>query len=227
MIKYLFISLFCLQAIVARADVYVILYATLDGYTGHSAIAIEAYDIAISDSMHEGKKVFYEDTISNGKVHYFDLWTTQKSFRFPYLNKDYDALYHAYPSLGQSFSIQELFYKGLPDGMIARRFDGLIKIKSSKAQDFRLISKLREKVAENKAYNLFSYNCSDFVIDALEIMDQRKIRAREFFIYRLSNTPNKLFRKLSKMEGSKVILDPKKKAKGNFIVHRILKKPQN
>src|ERR1044071_162622 len=66
-IKWLLLQLFVqLFGVTACCNVYIVIYATADGRTGHAGIAIDNYQVHIL-----GDK---EDTVADGTLTYFDLW---------------------------------------------------------------------------------------------------------------------------------------------------------
>ena len=206
------------------ADIYVVIYATVDGQTGHAALAIDDYDIIVKDTIIDGQKEYITDTVTNGGIIYFDLSAADGNIKFSNMNKEHEPLYHKYPENGKRLTIKELYFEGLPTKKVERRFDGLIRIKSDQLTDYQLTNYMNHLIDKKQPYHLFKYNCTDFVIDALELIYDEKIRAKEFFLINNSNTPNKLFRKLQRLGKTKVLLDPKDKVKGSFFCQRILKK---
>lgn len=211
-----------LYAFTARADIHVIIYATCGGKTGHAGIAVDDYQIKISEVRTGGKTAYRKDTVATGFVQYFDLWPTNDEYKVSY-DKDVEATYYRLPSnrWKRLLSVRTLAEEGLPhkEGYPC---DGIITLPNSKAGDLELAAYLERKRDAGRPFNAMRYNCCDFVSEAIAFAARRQVFAKELVYKQLISTPNRLFRELRTWDGAQVVKDPGKKVDGSFFQERIL-----
>ncbi len=222
--------LFCLCLLMAgklRAgcdDIYIVVYITQDGVTGHVGIAVENYDILVRDVRKGDKTVSLEDTVSNGTLTFFDLWP-QKDLHIGHFNKNTAPQYFRLPrsSSEEKITVESILNKGLPH-RYRLPCDGMLRIASTPAQDFQLKTFIEALPQKKPNYNSRRYNCADFVLLCLRRHFGVSIRAKEFIPLSWVSTPNRLYRQCSRALPVTVIRDPGPKVKRSFFRERVLKK---
>jgi len=219
MILYILI-LVC--ACIARCSghVYVVIYATLNGKTGHAGIAIDNYDIITSGAV--------EDTVANGTLTYFDLWPSKDDFGLFSFSTDQDAVYYKLPNAiwSDPITLVLLYDLGIPHREDYPA-DAILKFKTRPYQDFLLRRHLEQVMEEKKVFNPRFYNCTDFVNEALALIRGAKLKVREFIPFSFTSTPNKLCRKLMNLPETIVIKSPGDRINGSFFRERVLEKKKN
>ena len=208
----------------APDDVYVVIYATHDGKTGHAGIAVDKYEVRIYDCSSCPGGVRY-DTVKTGELYYFDFWPGDVDYDKSKVFDNVKGLYYRLPESSSERAItpRVLLQKGVPHELRAP-CDGLLKIKSSPLQDAKLKAFLDRKMIRNRQFNAVDYNCTDFVEQALEYLLHTNIDADEWMFLTVSaTTPNKLYRELIKRRDVIVLKSPGKKINGSFFDERIIK----
>ncbi len=203
-------------------NAYVIIYATHNGKTGHAGIAIDNYNIIVTDDG--------TDTVSTGTVSYYDLWPSDDDFGLFSYSKPQEALFYSLPNAiwSQSLSVESLSRLGIPhrEGYPP---DAVLKISTSSKDDFRLTRFIREVIDSKNEFNPRFYNCTDFVSDAVAFLTGKKFRAKEFIPFSFTSTPNKLYKRLIHLECVEVLKSPQHSIRRSFVRERVLKrkKPSN
>ena len=212
----------------AKADVYVIIYATIDGKTGHAGIAIDNYDIVANDSLVDGKMITTYDSIPNGTVTYFDLWPKEDNMEMFRMGKDVDGLYYTLPNhqFPITLTLNTFYYQGIPkyDGLPA---DALVAINTLPAQDFDLENFIEQIIESAKPFNIRYFNCTDFVEISLEHLLNTELTPDEFIPFMYSSTPNQLYKELNKLNTAgtadiEILKDPGQKVSGSFFLERVI-----
>ena len=198
-----------------RSHVYVVIYATLDGKTGHAGIAIDNYDIITSDCA--------DDTVTNGTLTYFDLWPSDDDFGLFSFSKNQKAVYYKLPNAiwSEPITIGLLYDKGLPHREDYPA-DAILKIKTRPARDFALRRHLDNVMREKTMFNPRFYNCTDFVNDGVSFILERALKVSEFIPFSFTATPNKMCRQLMALDEVVVIKSPQERVKGSFFRERVL-----
>lgn len=204
------------------ADVYVITYATHNGKTGHTAIALDNYEMFNYEKTIDNQVVSRYDTVKTHKLTYFDLWPKEdsKTTILRTLPPEYNLLPKS--SSEPSITIETLMKKGLPhrQGYLA---DGILRIKTSPNQDFVLKNYIKKLIDEAKPFNTRTYNCTDFSIEAVNFLTGWNVVAKEFIPMHRSNTPNKFYKVLVKNYKVEIVQNAGKKTNGSFIRERVIK----
>ncbi|WEK35045.1 MAG: hypothetical protein P0Y53_21360 [Candidatus Pseudobacter hemicellulosilyticus] len=198
------------------ANTYIVIYATLNGRTGHAGIAIDNYQV---QRLSNGKI----DTVRDGTLTYYDLWPAEDDFSLARLTKDQPAQFYKLPSSiwPSAITPASLFDAGIPH----REFypcDGLLMLRSAAAADYRLKLYLNEVIRSGRPFNARFYNCCDFVADAVRELTGADINAKEVILFGNSSTPNKLCRQLMTQPGTVVLKAPGDRIKGSFLEHKLL-----
>ncbi|MCU0459074.1 MAG: hypothetical protein MUE37_08300 [Bacteroidales bacterium] len=205
------------------SDVYFLTYATEDGKTGHSAIAVENYTIHVTDLYMNGIIRHRYDTLKTGTLTYFDFWPEEDHFSIVNVGKDTKARYNRLPGASYNKEITLWYLKnhGVPH---IRNYpcDGILVYNTKPFEDYALVHFMDSIIGLNKPFNVRKFNCSDFVLCGASYVTGRKITAREFIPFSFSTTPNRLYRKLSRIAGMEVQVDPGPKVKGLFFKERII-----
>lgn len=216
-INILFAVNLALQA--RPADVYLVIYATWNGHTGHAGIAMDTYKIVVRQKGN----VEVQDTVATGKLVYFDLWPLQDNFAL-YSGRDVSPHYFRLPMSSSEAPITpaSLMNSGIPhrEGYAC---DGLIRIKASPTQTEALVRFLDQQMELQKPFNTISYNCADFAEKALEYVIHSDIQADEEVFLFQSTTPNRLYQVCAGLPQVTVLKDPGTKVNGSFVSERILR----
>ncbi len=221
-----FVTCWCIPVLKAAAlpgHVYIIIYATHDGKSGHAGIAVDKYDIRVLDCKTCPEGVRY-DTVRNGALLYFDLWPEKDRFNKERLIENTQPHYFRLPASSAEPAITpvSLIINGIPheEGYPC---DGLLKITTTPARDYQMVRFLDSLIAENRLFNAWTFNCADFVNLAVEHLLGQKIEADERIAWTWATTPNRLCKALMKIPEVKVIKDPGSLINGFFFEERILK----
>jgi len=215
----------CLAIQLQAKDIYVILFATYNGQTGHIGLAVDNYNIYISENENNTSEY---DTLSNATLTYFDFWPATDDFDKIRVNIPVEGRFEKVP--GASYEPDLTLYKlyksslyGLLDHIGYEQTDGILRISTSPAIDYQLYQVLDSISTSERAFSVREYNCADFVEECIETVLSLDIYADEFIPYSFSTTPNKLFRKLKALPRALIIKDPGKKAEGSFWREKLVK----
>jgi len=201
----------------AVGNVYVVIYATIDGKTGHAGIAVDNYRIQTINGR--------TDTVADGTLTYYDLWPEQDDFRLFHISTNRSGKFYKLPNAiwPGEITLNSLYDNGIPH----REYypcDGLLMMRTGAMEDHSLKIYLDWIMQCGRSFNARYYNCSDFVLQAINKVTGQHIRAKEFIPLTFSTTPNKLCRKLMKRGDVTVLKSPGKKIKGSFFRERVLKR---
>lgn len=202
-------------------DIYILLFATHNGKTGHIGLAIDNYEIHIKDGTNQ--QVLY-DTVRTNTLTYYDLWPLQEDFDKTNVDAFVKAQYYKFPSASWQGSIRvaDLYYRKISPGNDTP-CDGLLKLTNSAAKDLSLHHHLDKIIEQNAPFHVRQNNCADFVENAIEFILGTDIKADEFIPFAFSTTPNRLFKCLVELKHSKMLKDPGKKVNGSFWQEKIIK----
>lgn len=211
-----FIILVCGGFAKCNANVYVIIYATLDGKTGHAGLAVDNYKILSFDQR--------VDTVSDGTVTYYDLWPSNDDFGFFSYSKPQPALYYKLPNAiwSKSLTLDALYYEGIPH---RERYppDAIFKIASSFGEDHKLNLEIESITQKRTQFVPRFYNCTDFVNEVLKTILGRKLRVKEFIPFSFTSTPNKLCARLMEREDVSALKAPQFGMR-SFLRERVMKR---
>jgi hypothetical protein len=207
----------------ASCDVYFFTYATKDGKTGHSALAVDNYTIYVHDRFINGTLVYNYDTVKTGTLTYFDFWPQKDHFSFGNVGKDTEAKYNRLPvaSYDKDLTLEYILENGIPH-IKNYPFDGALRLKTLPDEDNKLVHFMDSLIRLNMPFNVRRYNCSDFVLAGANFIMKKSIRVNEFIPFAFSTTPNKLYRKLSNIAEIQIIKDPGNEIKGSFFKERVI-----
>jgi len=221
--KLILLTTLSMQSLPGSCDVYFVTYATKDGRTGHSGLAVDNYDIYVRDIASGSAVIHNYDTVKKGTLTYFDFWPEKDHFSIRNVGKDTRARYNKLPaaSYDKEITLGYLINYGVPH---IKNFpcDGILRLETDPYEDFKLIHFMDSLIAINKPFNVRKYNCSDFILSGACYITDRKIRAKEFIPFSFSTTPNRLFKKLRALTETDVIVDPGKKVNGLFFKERVV-----
>lgn len=207
----------------APCNVYFFTYATRNGRTGHSALAVENYTIYVNDRIVNNTIVHEYDTIKTGNLTYFDFWPEKDYFSIRNVGKNTVAKYNRLPSASYDMEITLDYIKrnGIPH-IHNYPCDGILMLKTKPVDDYRLVRFMDSIIRINRPFNVRKFNCSDFVLSGASFITKAKIRAKEFIPFSFSTTPNRLYKKLSRLAGIQVIIDAGDRVRGKFFKERVL-----
>ncbi len=205
-------------------DIYIVIYATQEGFTGHAGIAVDNYDIFVIDEWVDGQLKVKYDTVANGTLTYFDMFGPQ-DIRWEQFKDNLQAHYNKLPksSAEEKITPTYLVTRGLPH-KYNTPCDALLRITTNALADFELIDKIELITRKNKYFNPSFFNCTDFVLECLKAHDGRSLDARENMIFAKASTPNQLYHELIKQDNIKVIKKPGESIDASFFKEIIFKK---
>lgn len=208
----------------ASGNVYFITYATRNGNTGHSALAVDNYAVYVRDVSVNNTFFHRYDTVKTGALTYFDFWPEKDFFSIRSIGRDTKAKYNRLPaaSYADDITLEKIIRYGIPH-IKNYPCDGILSFETRPEKDFKMIAFMDSVIRLGRPFNARRYNCSDFVLLGAMHLTERKIRAKEFIPFSFSTTPNRLYKKLSRIPGIKVIVDPGIKVNGMFFRERILR----
>lgn len=104
----------CIQTILS--NVYVVIYATIDGKTGHAGLAIDKYNILVYDINNDKSGYYKYDTVKIGSLCYFDLWPEIDHFGVFTTGKNIKPIYYKLPqsTFNEDLTVNTFYYKGIP-----------------------------------------------------------------------------------------------------------------
>jgi hypothetical protein len=207
----------------ARADVYVVIYATTQSKTGHAGIAVDRYEIQKTDAVAGGVRTERADTVRTGKLTYYDMWPKDDVIPRALTFREVEPQYYRLPggSSEREITVQSLETRGVPhkEGYPC---DGLIRIRTRPAADFALGRYLDRQLDLKKPFDAWRFNCVDFVLLALKPVLGTKLDAREPVLVRRAATPNRLYRALRALAGIEVVKNADQVTRGSFLEERVL-----
>jgi hypothetical protein len=171
----------CIRNSSGACNVYFITYATRNGNTGHSALAVDNYDIYVHDSIVNGTLIHKYDTVRTGTLTYFDFWPEEDHFSIRNVGKDTEARYNRLPaaSYDKEITLENIVNEGIPH-IKNYPCDGILLFKTRPCQDYELVCFMDSIIKVNRPFNVRSFNCSDFVLSGASHVTGRKISAKEF-----------------------------------------------
>jgi hypothetical protein len=203
-------------------DVYVVIYATYHGKTGHAGIAVDRYKIIYRDIPAGNRSVVKKDTILTGGLVYYDFWPETDSFNISLASKDIPGQYYKLPEkLFQEITLNSLYDIGLPHKENYPS-DGIFRIRTTMRKDLKITSVLDSLIGLNRPFNARQYNCIDFVITPVSILLNKTVYAKELILFAWSSTPNKLYQTLKKTTGVETVKDAGLKTGKSFFSQRII-----
>ncbi len=223
----LILSLILTVVFEAHSDVYVVIYATHDGQSGHVGLAIDQYEIKIYDCHTCPDKVRY-DTIKSGRLIYFDFWPLNKHFEKELVFKDLPSKIYRLPasSAEKDITIHSLWHRGIPNQK-GYPCDGILKFNADYTTSNGLITLLDSIQERSPLFNAVQFNCVDFAELGIEFLIGKNINAKEPILFVQASTPNYLFNLLKGISGFEILKDPGTKIQGSFLKEKIMKRNQS
>ena len=222
---FIFTTIQCqeVRAGVRPHDIYLIIYITKSGHTGHVGFAVDNYRVVVRDTLIGGAYQEILDTVKTNTVTYFDLWGP------PHIGvnehgMDLSARYFTLPrsSAEQPIRMSYFLSNGLPHAY-DYPCDGLVRIKTKPSTDLKMRT-IAEQVQQEKDYfNSRKYNCTDYVITCLNRLFNVDIDAKEFIPFDWSSTPNRFYKAMVAMPHAEIIKDPGERVNNSFVSERIIK----
>jgi hypothetical protein len=222
MIRYGIWILLLLNTPLSAEDVYLIIYATDDGYAGHAALAIDNYALFLKET--DGDEPYSYDTLKEGTLIIYDLWPTE-GINSRNFNKTVQPVYYKGPGkyTGERVTPFSIVHTGIPK--IKERFsDGVIRIQTAPYEDEQLKVFLDSLMRVNQDFHAIQFNCTDYARIGLERLTDQLLKAKEYVLIGYTTTPNKLFQVVSKLKNAEVLKDPGDKVKQSFFSEGIIKR---
>ena len=203
------------------ADAYLVFYATHGGKTGHVGLAVDVNRVRITDCAACPSGVRY-DTVRTGELAYFDLWPAEEDYSYSFFFGEVPAQYYRLPtsSAATPITVRRLLQEGLPHAM-KNAVDGLARLPTSPTEDAELIAFMQRLIDEDRPFNLYNFNCSDFVSAGLDRVLPERPAAEERVLASMATTPNRLWKAVATQTSVTILKDPGTKADGRFNSQRI------
>jgi hypothetical protein len=207
---------------VAKAnDVYLIIYTTKAGYTGHVGVAVDNYKIVVKDTVIDGKREVVYDSVKNHTLTYYDLWGPA-DIRLDQHDEDLACRYYKLPrsSAEESLTVDYFLTRGLPHSY-DYPCDAMVRIQTSAVDDFRF-KVIAEDIQQEKNYfNSREYNCTDYVILCLKRLLGVDLKASEYIPFSWSSTPNKFYKEVVSSLKAEIIRKPGPEVDRSFFKERV------
>lgn len=218
---HLTICFFCYLP--AKADVYVVIYATVDGKTGHAGIAVDRYEVHVVEEVINNHTIVRLDSVKTGQLIYYDFWPKDDAISRETTSKEVEGQYFKLPqgSSEREITVESLCSRGIPhkEGYPS---DGLLRIRTNPTRDYELRAYLDGIIAMNRPFDTQRYNCADFVLQAVEFVVGLKLDAKEFIPFQFSTTPNRLYKAVRALQSVEVVKNADDKTNGSFWQVRVL-----
>jgi len=194
-------------------DVYLIIWATADGQIGHAALAVSNYRAVQSQVNVNGMQVTQTTYVPDGTFTYYDLWPGGAGADETNATQNIPASYQ---------KVTQVTWNGIfnadPSGGEGRNADGIIKLKTTYAEDQNVIQKLDARIAANQDYNGATNNCADNTECGIEAAIGKDIDADESITVTMNaTTPNELYKAVEKLPNATVLRDAGSKVDNGFI----------
>ena len=180
----------------AHDDIYLVIYTTKKGYTGHVGFAVDNYKVVVREEAQGAETILHYDSVKTHSLTYFDLWGPA-DIGVGELDQNLAARYYILPrsSSERRITVDYFLSKGLPHSY-DYPCDALIRIRTTPAQD-AMIKSIAETVrSEKNFFNGRSHNCTDYVLECLNKLFNKNITAKEYIPFQWSSTPNQLYKKI-------------------------------
>jgi hypothetical protein len=204
------------------ADIYLIVYTTKEGHTGHVGMAVSNHRIVVRDTVICGKQEVVYDTLKNNTVTYFDLWGPPV-IRVNEHDKDLPARYFTLPrsSAEKQITIDYFLTRGLPHGY-DYPCDALLRIKTDAKTDARMKEIAEDIRQERRFFNSREYNCTDYAIQCLNRLFGTGLVAREYIPFAWSSTPNRFYKEVLSTLDVEILKEAGPEVNESFFKERIM-----
>lgn len=207
----------------AYGDIYVVIYTTKDGHTGHVGLAWDNYRIYIDDVEKNGEMIVVYDTVKAHSLSYTDLWGPAEMDLTQH-DTNLEPRYYNLPRASSEPRITpDVFLtSGLPHAY-EYPCDALIRIKTSPGQDYKLKEIVYQLQKEHDYFNTRRWNCSDYVLKSLNELLNTTLEAKEYIPFTWSSTPNMLYKTLlAELENVEVLKAAGTEIYSSFVKERIV-----
>lgn len=204
-------------------DIYLIIYISKDGKTGHVGMAVDNYKVVVKEDDLPGNTASRYDTIKDNTLTYFDLWGPNDIDLSDH-NKNLEARYYKLPrtSAEKKLNVDYFLSKGLPHAY-DYPCDALIKIKSTPKADYELKNLASYKSVDKNYFNTRKYNCVDYINECIEEIYGIELNAKEFIPFTWSSTPNKFYKEIIEKMNVDIIKKPSEDVNNSFFKERIIR----
>ena len=177
-------------------DIYLVIYTTKKGHTGHVGFAVDNYKVVVRQVVKDNDTITRYDSLRTHSLTYFDLWGPA-DIQVGELDQDLPARYYILPKSSSERRITADYFlsKGLPHSY-DYPCDALIRIRTTPSQDARMKAIAEAMQSEKNFFNGRSHNCTDYVLECLNRLFNKNITAREYIPFQWSSTPNQLYKKI-------------------------------
>lgn len=151
------------------------------------------------------------EMVADGTVTYYDLWPGGDGVGKKNAGKDVEASYNVIENTTLDYILNNDITKS--EGYAP---EGVIRISSKSETDLNTKLAITDFMKIPK-YNGRTRNCSDLAEVGVNSSLGIKIKANEFIPFKISTTPNKLYRKTTKQAGTVVLKNPGDKIKKSFL----------
>jgi hypothetical protein len=175
-------------------DIYLVIYTTHDGRTGHVGLAVDNYKILVRDTVINRVKTTYNDTVRTVSLTYFDLWGPAE-IRWDEHADNLASRYFTLPRSSAEPRITADYFltRGLPHSY-EYPCDALLRLHTSPTMDAHLKEIVAGIQEERPYFNSREYNCTDFVLLCLNRLLHTSLEAKEYIPFTWSSTPNEFYK---------------------------------
>jgi hypothetical protein len=223
-IKYFAFLFLCLplMAFGKVSDIYLVIYTTKPGYTGHVGIAVDNYKIIVRDTTINKAVISRYDTVKNKSLTYYDFWGPT-NINWNEHDMDLPGRYYKLPrtSAEDRITPARFLTKGLPHAY-DYPCDALIRIATTPSMDYRLIQIAEELRTEQPFFNTRKYNCTDYVLRCVNRLLDDHIEAKEYIPFFWSSTPNKFYKAITSNLTVEIIKAAGDEINNSFFKERII-----
>lgn len=203
-------------------DVYLIIYTTKTGFTGHVGIAVDNYKVIVNDTVINNKESIVYDTVKNYSLTYYDLWGPS-TINWDEHSTNLPSRYYKLPrsSAEERITMNYFLTKGLPHSY-DYPCDALIRIKTDVSTDHKL-KEIAEAIQQERNYfNTREYNCTDYIILCLERLLDTQLEAKEYIPFSWSSTPNKFYKEVISNLNVEIVKKPGPEVNDSFFKERVI-----
>lgn len=204
------------------ADIYLVVYTTKHGLTGHVGMAVDNYRITATDTIINNKNVVVYDTVKDLTLAYFDLWGPP-SISLTDHDKDLPARYYKLPrtSAEKRITVGSFLTSGLPHAY-DYPCDALLRIRTDPASDYRMKEIASRVQSERNYFNSRRYNCTDYILMCLNRMFDINLVATEYIPFGWSSTPNRFYKEVIANLNVDIIKEAGAEVNESFFKERIM-----
>lgn len=206
-------------------DVYLVVYTTAKGESGHTALAVENYRTVENKVIENGIEVTKTTYEKTGTFTYYEFGPDVKKMGPLRAAMNVDGLYTKTENvtLEQIKNTNVSVYES--DAKKPTGPNGVVKLTTTPETDMGIKATLEKKIAAQEDYNGVKNNCTDFVDCGVDIAVGTDVSAKEnvkvpVLGTKSISTPNTLYKSATKASNATVVKDAGVEADKTYIQGR-------